>query len=135
MYYYDIQDANGTTIKQSTLSYDTGDDAANAAKDDLATMYVPDYPVEVRIYDKPHDETYRYPSSTYYLSEEDIRQHAHRRVEEANRQEFIVIIADAQINSDYYKNTFSEGRITPLDYARYQASLWIKAQYDIESKG
>ena len=135
MYYYQIQDVSGTIIKEPETAYDTGDLAADAAKDELATMYMPSYPVEVRIYDGPPNDLQRYCSSTYYLSEEDVRQHALRRIEEANRQEFINILADAQKESDYLSSQFSLGYMTPLDYARHQDTVWAKALFDIESKG
>jgi len=135
MYYYEIQDVNGVIIKQPTTPYNTGDDAANAAKDELATMYVPNYPVEVKIYDGPPDDLYRYCSSTHYMDAEMVRQHALKRIEEANRQEFIDILAKAQIESNSLSKQFSLGYMTPLDYARHQDMVWAAALFDIESKG
>lgn len=134
MYYYEIQDVNGIIIKQSVVPYDTSDSAANAGKDELVTMYVPGYPVEMRIYDRPPDDPLRYISSTYYLSKEAIEQHALKRVEEANRAELLEITRKAVANSDYYKSMWEEGKMTPADFAGYMKSLWAEADYEIKSK-
>ena len=133
MYYYELQDANGTIIRQPSTPYDTGEDAANAGKDELSTIF-PAFPVEMRIYDGPPDDLQRYMSSTYYLSDEDIVQHALKRIEAANRAEFGAIIETAHADSRRNKEQYERGLITPLDFAKAKASIWMKAAYDIESK-
>jgi len=124
MYYYELQDA----------PYDTGEDAANAGKDELSTIF-PAFPVEMRIYDGPPDDPQRYMSSTYYLSDDDIVQHALERIRRANREEFGNIIETAHADSRVMKDKYERGLITPLDFAKAKTSIWAKASYDIESKG
>jgi len=135
MYYYEIQDVNGFVVNQSAEGYNTGIEAADAAKDALATMYPPNYPVEIRVSDGRFYQGQQQFSSTYYMDAEMVRQHALKRIEEANRQEFIDILANAQKESEVLHDQFSRGLLPPLDYAKYQESLWIRTRVDIESKG
>lgn len=132
MYYYQIQDVNGQIVDDSSVAYDTGDDAANAARDQLASMYPPNYPVEIRISDKPFFESPRYFSSTYYMSAEDVRQHALSRIEKANAAvlQYEIKIAVEEFNA--HKEQYDRGLITPLEFAQTIEGDWIRARVNIE---
>lgn len=134
MYYYEIQDVNGSVVHQCPESYHTGEEATNAAKDDLATRIgFVDFPVEIRISDKPFYEEPRYFSSTYYMDEEMVRQHARKRIDEANRAEFVKFVHEALDKHDLAKGQYDRGLITPLEFVKSEESAWLQARFSIES--
>ncbi len=134
MYYYQTITQNVVALEKSTTPYATTDEATKAAKDSLASMYVPDWPVDIRIFNGPPDDQQAYLETWSTVWEDEIQQHALKRIEEANRAEFGAIIETAHADSRRNKEQYERGLMTPLDFAKAKASIWAQAAYDIESK-
>lgn len=134
MYHYSLYKDEYTDTPIGVVQFkqsNTIDEAVNAALDDLSSRYVESWPVHVRIYDS--EESYVVESK--FVWENDMTQHAHKRIDWANRPELGEIIEKAHADSRVKKEQYEKGLLTPLDFAKEKASIWTRAWYDIESKG
>lgn len=134
MYYYQIQDVNGQIIEDSPVGYNTGDDAMNAAKDQLITMYLPNYPVEIRISDGRFFQGQEQFSSTHYMDAGMVSEHWKDKIEKANRKELTDIVQVALKRHEQLMEQYTRGLLTPLDLARDEEGSWINTRYTIEGK-
>ena len=134
MYHYSLfqDDSADTPIGAIPfVTHGSTTEAMNAALDDLATRYVEIWPVQIRIYDSEEN----YVVSTKDAWEEDVKQHALKRIEEANKIEFNAIIETAHADLRLRKEQYEKGIITQLDFVKAKARIWAQAAFDIESKG
>lgn len=134
VYYYQTIVHDVVALEKSTTPYGTPEEAINAAKDSLATMYVESWPVDIRIYNGPPDDEQAYLETWSTVWKSDIDQHALKRIEEANRPALQEIIRLAVQSFEYHKEQYGRGLLTPLDFAKAQEGNWLQARYDVESK-
>lgn len=133
MYYYEIVDKYQSSIEKPLTSYGSAEDALNAAKDSMAARFFQDWPAEVRVYEIPPGGYIDQGSivSWQTLWQEDVKQHALKHIEEANRPALTDVVLRARENHESLEDRYMRGLMTPTEYAKAENDIWALAVYEI----
>lgn len=133
MYYYEIIEQNVVAITKPDIPYGSDHEADVAAMDFLATYGgVVQWPAEIRVFtgDSFYD---KYVIRWHNVYQDEVNQHAVKRIKEANRPALTDVVLRAQENHETLEDRYMRGLITPTEYAKAEHDMWALVVYEIEN--